>query len=232
MNRSYDSDDDFQDPASRDREISLGTTTILGIFFALALLCALFFGFGYSMGRRSTQTVAGAPETAATSDATNAKPAPGSPVSRAVAEPPGGKEAANEDGGSATSDPPSTATAANASPAIRPQPSMVEPAAASAANSAIKPVSMPRPALSTAVSSAPVAIPGMGLAIVQVAAVSHQEDADMLMNALKKHGYSVTIRQEPQDKLLHVQVGPFANKKDAEAMRQRLLADGYNAIVK
>jgi cell division septation protein DedD len=49
---------------------------------------------------------------------------------------------------------------------------------------------------------------------------------------LKKHGYSVTIRQEPQDKLLHVQVGPFANKKDAEAMRQRLLADGYNAIVK
>jgi cell division septation protein DedD len=72
----------------------------------------------------------------------------------------------------------------------------------------------------------------MGLAVVQVAAVSHQEDADMLMNALKKHGYNVTIRQEPQDRLLHVQVGPFANKKDAEAMRQRLLADGYNAIVK
>jgi len=72
----------------------------------------------------------------------------------------------------------------------------------------------------------------MGLAIVQVAAVSHQEDADVLMTALKKRGYTVTIRQEPQDKLLHVQVGPFANKKDAEAMRQRLLADGYNAIVK
>jgi cell division septation protein DedD len=68
--------------------------------------------------------------------------------------------------------------------------------------------------------------------VVQVAAVSHQEDADVLMNALKKHGYNVAIRQEPQDKLLHVQVGPFANKKDAEAMRQRLLADGYNAIVK
>ena len=72
----------------------------------------------------------------------------------------------------------------------------------------------------------------MGSAVVQVAAVSHQEDADMLMAALKKHGYTVAIRQEPQDKLLHVQVGPFANKKDAEAMRQRLLADGYNAIVK
>jgi cell division septation protein DedD len=49
---------------------------------------------------------------------------------------------------------------------------------------------------------------------------------------LKKRGYSVSIRHEPQDKLLHVQIGPFASKKDAEAMRQKLLADGYNAIVK
>jgi cell division septation protein DedD len=71
-----------------------------------------------------------------------------------------------------------------------------------------------------------------GTALVQVAAVSHQEDADLLVAALKKRGYNVFIRQEPQDKLLHVQIGPFATKKDAEAMRQHLLADGYNAIVK
>ena len=68
--------------------------------------------------------------------------------------------------------------------------------------------------------------------VVQVAAVSHQEDANMLLAALKKKGYSVSIRQEPQDKLLHLQLGPFASKKEADAMRQRLLADGYNAIVK
>jgi len=54
----------------------------------------------------------------------------------------------------------------------------------------------------------------------------------MLLAALKKKGYSVSIRQEPQDKLLHLQLGPFASKKEADAMRQRLLADGYNAIVK
>jgi cell division septation protein DedD len=91
---------------------------------------------------------------------------------------------------------------------------------------------MPRPASSSTSPPAAVAIPGLGITIVQVAAVSHQEDADVLASALKKHGYAVAIRQEPQDKLLHVQVGPFTNKKDAEAMRQRLLADGYNAIVK
>jgi cell division septation protein DedD len=54
----------------------------------------------------------------------------------------------------------------------------------------------------------------------------------MLMAALKRHGYNAAIHQSPQDKLLHVQIGPFATKKDADAMRQKLTADGYNAIVK
>jgi cell division septation protein DedD len=67
--------------------------------------------------------------------------------------------------------------------------------------------------------------------MVQIAAVSHQEDADLLLSALRSHGYAVFVRQE-QDKLLHVQIGPFATRKEADAMRQRLLADGYNAIVK
>jgi len=29
-----------------------------------------------------------------------------------------------------------------------------------------------------------------------------------------------------------VQVGPFSNQQDADTMRNRLSADGYNAIVK
>ena len=52
------------------------------------------------------------------------------------------------------------------------------------------------------------------------------------MTALKRKGYAVAIHNETQDKLLHVQVGPFASHKDADAMRQKLLADGFNAIVK
>ena len=69
--------------------------------------------------------------------------------------------------------------------------------------------------------------------VVQIAAVSHHEDADVLISALSRRGYTVAIRQEPQDKLFHVQIGPFASKKESDAMRQRLQADGYNnAIVK
>jgi len=237
VNRSYDRDEDLQDSGSRDREISLGTMTILGIFFVLALLCAVFFGFGYSMGRRSAQTVAGtgASETATTSDTTSAKP---SPSSRTAAPSQENNETPDK-GGATTTIVDSTASPSAASGKVSPakqaagsQLSQPDPSAQSTANSAIKAISMPRPATATTTPTTPVPIPGIGSVVVQVAAVSHQEDANVLANALKKHGYTVAIRQEQQDKLLHVQVGPFASKKDAEVMRQRLLADGYNAIVK
>ena len=68
--------------------------------------------------------------------------------------------------------------------------------------------------------------------MVQVAAVSKREDADILVAALQKKQYSVFIATGPGDALFHVQVGPFTDPKEAETMRSRLAADGYNAIVK
>ena len=74
---------------SRDQdampEISLGTGTILGIFFALAVLCAVFFGFGYALGVKRPATVPIV--AAALPPATNFsgfKPAPGNPLSAAA----------------------------------------------------------------------------------------------------------------------------------------------------
>jgi cell division septation protein DedD len=69
--------------------------------------------------------------------------------------------------------------------------------------------------------------------MVQVAAVTKQEDADILVNALRKKQYPVfVVANLPGDSLFHVQVGPFSDPKEAEAMRTRLAGDGYNAIVK
>ena len=68
---------------------------------------------------------------------------------------------------------------------------------------------------------------------VQVAAVSRQEDADALVEALKKKQYpAFTVNNSSADKFYHVQVGPYGDLKDAESMRARLIADGYNPIVK
>ena len=68
--------------------------------------------------------------------------------------------------------------------------------------------------------------------MVQVAAVRVPQDAQILVDALKKHGYAAVVRNEPQDQLLHIQLGPFASRPEAMAMRTKLLGDGYNAVVK
>ena len=74
------------------------------------------------------------------------------------------------------------------------------------------------------------AVPAIAL-MVQIAAVSHKEDADVLVGALRKHGYAVAMGRDPADNLLHVRIGPFASRDEANAMRLKLLNDGYNAVV-
>jgi cell division septation protein DedD len=68
-----------------------------------------------------------------------------------------------------------------------------------------------------------------GAWVVQVAAVENTQDADVLVSALRRRGYSVSARHNAGDNLIHVQVGPFTSRSDADSMRQRLLNDGYNA---
>lgn len=223
MNRQYDSDIDLEDMRSQNddgREISLGTTTVLGIFFALALVCAVFFGFGYSTGRKSAQpqaAEAAATQPAADTNPNTAKPAPGS--LQESPEKPAADAAATD-----TTSAPTTTTADTPPDATTDQPTQ-------AAQPPVKTVALAHPTVPQPVTT-PVPAAGAATIIVQVAAVSHKEDAAMLLSALKKRGYTGTIRQEPQDKLLHVQLGPFATKKDADTMKQRLIADGYNPIVK
>jgi cell division septation protein DedD len=68
--------------------------------------------------------------------------------------------------------------------------------------------------------------------MVQIAAISNPADADVLVRALQQHGYSASAHRFPPDPLIHVQIGPFSNRADAIAMKQKLLSDGYNAILK
>jgi DedD protein len=117
-----------------------------------------------------------------------------------------------------------------------------KPSAANKSGASQNPVTSGTPALSqtptpptsvaTPTPAAAAASGTGGTFMVQVAAVSKQEDAEILVTALHKKQYPVFIANVPGDALYHVQVGPFTDQKDADAMRQRLSADGYNAIVK
>ena len=73
-----------------------------------------------------------------------------------------------------------------------------------------------------------------GAYVVQIAAVSHEEDAAALAGALRKKSYSAAVVNNPagKDKLFHVVLGPYASLQEAEAMKVRLQGEGYNPIVK
>jgi cell division septation protein DedD len=209
-NRDMEEDDE---PIGRDREMTLGTSFIIGIFFALVLICAIFFAFGYSIGRRSALPASGITVPAASTDSNTgvsaSKPASGIPVSQTAPA----NSATNED--SADEQP---ASEVKQTPIALP------------AKLSIKPTSVSRATAPSA--TLPAATSSGAQTVVQVAAVSRQSDANMLMAALKRHGYNAVVHPSPQDKLLHVQIGPFSTKKDADTMRQKLIGDGYNAIVK
>jgi cell division septation protein DedD len=215
--------DDDQELETQQRELTLSTGAILAIFLGLVLLCAVFFGFGYNLGRKST-TAASAPaipaasssEPSSTDNSTfdNFKPSPASPPSSAPAP-------------AATS----TATPSRTTVQTSPPPAVAHTTPAPTRTS--QPAPIAPPAAARTPSAPPTATPG-GSFLVQIAAISssHKDDADLLVNALHNKGYDVAEHTLPQDKLIHIQVGPFATKADAEAMRERLIVDGYNAIVK
>ncbi len=207
-----------------DREVTLNTGVVLGIFFALALLCAVFFGFGYSIGHKSATQAAAAvpePEVAATVEGSTA-PAPKTgtgpllPVPEYVS-PAGAKSASTAAKPSAVIVPAEPRAPTNQAPtAATDSPrSVIE----THGDKAASPVQLP-PTVSS------------GTIYVQVAAVSHQEDADVLLSALRRKGYTVHPRSDPADQLIHVQVGPFSTRKEADAIRQRLSGDGYNGFIK
>jgi DedD protein len=201
--------------AQQDTEITLGTGRMLAIFFAFVLVCAVFFAIGFSLGRRTSMAGLGSLLSAP------------SAVPATIVRPSAAKNGGPQPTPQSSSNDFSFYKAVgekNANAALTPQGAAAPPATPTADGA-------PK-AAGDAANSAPT--PPMSASYyVQVAAVSRQEDADALVEALKKKQYpAFTANNTAGDKFYHVQVGPYAELKDAEAMRARLIGDGYNPIVK
>ncbi|WP_158747951.1 SPOR domain-containing protein [Acidobacterium sp. S8] len=216
-----------------DSEITLNATTLLGIFFGLVLVCGVFFGFGYSIGRRGTDTPSASAPAASSATEDTPTPSEANATKPSAMESLQAAESDQQDANTVTQSVNAESTSNKASaPQVRPAlltpSSAPKPSPVSATPAEAKPASLP---ITTAANES---MPAAGSAsiMVQIAAVTHQEDANVLISALRQRGYSVSVRNEPQDKLLHIQIGPFASRDAAKAMRSRLQADGYNAILK
>ncbi len=195
--------------SSDDTEITLGTGKLLFLFFSLVAICALFFALGYSLGRKSEPTIAmansaGTPQVSPSTNKPASANQPEMTFYKAVEQ----KDASPDLTPAANTEPPASTPDAGTQPASA--------APTNAQQGAAPGVTLPTAAY-----------------FVQVAAVSKQEDADALVDALKKKDYPAFVANAAAtDKFFHVQVGPFSDIKDAEAMRTRLISDGYNPILK
>src|ERR1700680_4415175 len=187
--------------------MTLGTGKLLFLFFGLVGVCALFFAVGYSLGRKSEPAITTASAAASPQIVPGTtKASSGSPATAPMTF---YKSVEQKD------------TNPELTPAVD---AKTEPAAAQPGDAT------PAPAANTADPAT--TLPSAGY-LVQVAAVSKQEDGEALVDALKKKDYPAFVAAPiPADKLFHVQVGPFADIKDAEVMRARLIADGYSPILK
>jgi cell division septation protein DedD len=182
---------------------------MLVLFLTFVLVCAIFFAIGFSLGRKTT-SMAGATAPVNSAAGTSA------PVVRSSAA----KQNASQ------TNAPSTDFSFYKSVGAKSTDTELAPREAVVQTTSTAEAKSPTPPSATA---APVA----GAYFVQVAAVSRQEDAQALVEALKKKQYpAFAANNSSADRFFHVQVGPYSDLKEAESMRARLIADGYNPIVK
>ncbi len=206
-----------------DTEITLGTGRMLAIFFGFVLVCAFFFAMGFSLGRKTVMagggsllgSAAGSPAAVVRPSAVKSDVHPAAAAAGAQS----GDFSFYKSVGEKNTD---AALAPAATNAAAPTAAGSNAAVATATADASK-----------GATDAATAAPATGGYFVQVAAVSRKEDADALVEALKKREYpAFSANNNSADKFYHVQVGPYADFKEADAMRARLIGDGYNPIVK
>ena len=228
-------------------DLVLGAPALLGIFFAVAVVCAVCFGFGYSArGSAPKAAQASAPTTTRT-------PRPlGPSPSQAKRDTTGTIEDTDSPGELSSLPPepdhtggvPIAATRPKPAPAVRFVPPLT-PGQSGAAQEASTILPAPVPgAKSYPGVAAPLAPPSVahmpapiepapfeGM-MVQIAAVSRAADAQTLAAALRHDGFAAIVRTSDGDQFFHVQVGPFATREAANAMRAKLSGNGYNAFVR
>ncbi len=216
-------------------QLEVGTKSLLAGLLALAVVCGMFFAFGYTIGKHAipaTFTLGSAPPVSASSPAAPSGVQAPNPAQLGAAESnqtpntlsPPVTTVAGQPGAAGT--PPATApataggtTSTNAAGAAPP------PAPTAAAPSALTPPAAPAPHAPSAVS---------GVYQVQVFA-GMLDDAQSLATALQNRGYPANVvapAANQANQLYRVEVGPYLTRAEADAMRSRLTADGYQAVIK
>ena len=159
--------------SSQDTEITLGTGKLLFLFFLLVAICSGFFSMGYLLGRKSDSGVTTASAAAATT--LHTAPNGAKPGGSAQTPPMTFYKAVEQKDASSELTPAAASAAKTDAPTSAPT-SAADPAAANPADSV---ATLPAPGY-----------------FVQVAAVSKQEAAEALVDAVKQGQWRWYCRNE------------------------------------
>jgi septal ring-binding cell division protein DamX len=202
---------------------------VIGLFLLMLLFSGVFFTLGYVMGRNQYD---GQVRAAMTNSHTSDAIAPAKTEKKSTTP-----DAAENESDPATGDKSEWEFYHNTAPP-KPEPRLEPAPKTPASTPASKPSTTksrvestppPLPVKSSkAIATAPL-IPS-GSILLQVAAVSRQDDALSIASSLQKKHFPATVLNPQKDKFYRVQVGPYKDQKSAEAAKKGLEAAGFKAF--
>jgi cell division septation protein DedD len=199
---------------------------VIGLFLLMLLFSGVFFTLGYVMGRNQYD----AQVSAASSFASRPVVAKSDPTPKK--NPDASSTSTESDPATSNSDwefygnnkPPKSEPRLEAAAKA---PVMPAPAKPLNGNAKAQPTSVPIKSSKQAASGPP--IPA-GAYVLQVAAFLKQDDAVTVANDLQRKHYLCYVQTPQKDKYYRVQVGPFKDRKAADAAKQGLENEGFNAF--
>jgi len=207
---------------------------VIGLFLLMLLFSGAFFALGYVMARDQYSGQVRASSIGARSAETVIEPR-SEPAPKKMAE--SSPASGESDPATSTNDSGWEFSDANkpskVEPRLEPVPKAPATPPASKAVSAKSRVEPPAPApvptkSGNNAASAPL-IPS-GSLVLQVAALKGQDDALSIASSLQKKHFAAFVQTPQKDKFYRVQVGPFKNKKPAEAAKKARESKGFKAF--
>lgn len=218
-----------------DEPEGVSSRQLLAAFFAVVVLCAVFFSLGFFLGHRERSPDGSLATEQVPSSSSDAPSAVNTPEQPATSDNSAGSAAGrSSDQGTSGSAP-----SANASPGSSAESSTAGTPGAAVREEpvngqAAQPATAQPVALQTTASASPGRVPSGPL--VQVSALTNQQDANDMVGVLQSRGYHALVLTPQEahatDSLFRVVAGPYKTRAQAEAARKKLAAAGFKPFLR
>lgn len=211
-------------PKNSDRpgELVLENRHLLLIFFAIVALSGVFFALGYIVGQNTFSPSASTALAETASAESGAKPSPMPPAAYYLrATPP--TAPVPEDPALLEPELQFDRTLSGQAPDARLE---------SPESGSISGISPAGPGFEQDPSQPIAAVPVPPGILVQVSALTRQQDAERLVQLLRERNLPVMVTAGATDTLFHVVIGPYQSDADAEQIKRLLEEDGFQPIIK